>query len=385
MIQPKRISILGATGSIGQSTLDVVRQMDGLSVYAMSGHACLERLVAAAKEFKPKYIVATSESAAADFDFGELPSETELLVGEQHIEAVASADEVDVVVAAIVGIAGLPGTMAAVKSGKTVALANKESLVVAGSLITAMAAKSGSSILPVDSEHSAVFQAMQAGKSEEVSRVILTASGGPFRDFSALELKTVTVEQALAHPTWQMGDKISVDSATMMNKALEVIEARWLFDLPADKIEVVVHPQSIVHSMVEFVDHSTVAQLSPPDMRLPIQYALTWPDRNAGVSPKLDLSRAQTLEFLPPDVDRFPALALGFEVAAKGGTSGAVLNAANESAVAAFLRRELSFTDIALACREILEQHEFIADPSLEQLMACDQWARQELGKWISV
>ena len=182
-----------------------------------------------------------------------------------------------------------------------------------------------------------------------------------------------------------MGDKISVDSATMMNKALEVIEARWLFDLPADKIEVVVHPQSIVHSMVEFVDHSTVAQLSPPDMRLPIQYALTWPDRNAGVSPKLDLSRAQTLEFLPPDVDRFPALALGFEVAAKGGTSGAVLNAANESAVAAFLRRELSFTDIALACREILEQHEFIADPSLEQLMACDQWARQELGKWISV
>ena len=210
--------------------------------------------------------------------------------------------------------------MAAVKAGKTVALANKESLVVAGSLITAMAADSGSSILPVDSEHSAIFQAMQAGKSEEVSRVVLTASGGPFRDFSALELKTVTVEQALAHPTWQMGDKISVDSATMMNKALEVIEARWLFDLPADKIEVVVHPQSIVHSMVEFVDHSTVAQLSPPDMRLPIQYALTWPDRNAGVSPKLDLSRAQTLEFLPPDVDRFPALALGFEVAAKGGT-----------------------------------------------------------------
>ena len=385
MIQPKRISILGATGSIGQSTLDVVRQMDGLSVYAMSGHACLERLVEAAREFKPKYIVATSESAAAGFDFGELPAETELLVGEKHIEAVASADEVDVVVAAIVGIAGLPGTMAAVKAGKTVALANKESLVVAGSLITAMAADSGSSILPVDSEHSAIFQAMQAGKSEEVSRVVLTASGGPFRDFSALELKTVTVEQALAHPTWQMGDKISVDSATMMNKALEVIEARWLFDLPADKIEVVVHPQSIVHSMVEFVDHSTVAQLSPPDMRLPIQYALTWPDRNAGVSPKLDLSRAQTLEFLPPDVDRFPALALGFEVAAKGGTSGAVLNAANESAVAAFLRRELSFTDIALACRQILEQHEFIADPSLEQLMACDQWARQELGKWISV
>jgi len=305
MIQPKRISILGATGSIGQSTLDVVRQMDGLSVYAMSGHACLDRLVEAAKEFQPRYVVATSESSAAEFDFGELPAGTELLIGEQHIETVASAEEVDVVVAAIVGIAGLPGTMAAVKAGKTVALANKESLVVAGSLITAMAAESGSTILPVDSEHSAVFQAMQAGKSAEVARVILTASGGPFRNFSASELKTVTVEQALAHPTWQMGD--------------------------------------------------------------------------------LDLSRAQTLEFLPPDVELFPALALGFEVAAKGGTSGAVLNAANESAVAAFLKRELSFTDIASACREILEQHDFIADPSLEQLMACDQWARQELHRWISI
>lgn len=385
MTQPKRISILGATGSIGQSTLDVVRQIDGLSVYAMSGHSALEGLVRAAKEFRPKYIVATCETAAADFDFGDLPAETELLIGDQHVEAIASAEEVDVVVAAIVGIAGLPGTMAAVKAGKTVALANKESLVVAGSLITEMAVKSGSNILPVDSEHSAVFQAMQAGNPDEVSRVVLTASGGPFRDFSAQELKTVTVEQALAHPTWQMGDKISIDSATMMNKALEVIEAKWLFGLPAEKIEVVVHPQSIVHSMVEFVDHSTVAQLSPPDMRLPIQYALTWPDRIAGVSPSLDLSRAQTLEFIPPDMDRFPALALGFEVAAKGGTSGAVLNAANESAVAAFINRKLSFTDIAIACRQILEQHDFIADPSLEQLLACDQWARQELGKWISV
>jgi len=215
--------------------------------------------------------------------------------------------------------------------------------------------------------------------------VILTASGGPFRDFSAQELKTVTPTQALAHPTWQMGDKISVDSATMMNKSLEVIEARWLFGLPADKIEVVVHPQSIVHSMVEFVDHSTVAQLSPPDMRLPIQYALSWPDRISGVSPALDLSRPQTLEFLPPDFERFPALKLGFEVAKRGGTSGAVLNAANESAVAAFLNKELSFTDIATACQQILEQHDFIADPTLEQLLACDQWARQELGKWISV
>ena len=385
MTSPKRISILGATGSIGQSTLDVVRQIEGLSIHSISGHSRLDQLIEAAREFKPKYVVATCEKAAAGFDFGDLLAETEVLIGSQYVEQIATDAEVDIVVAAIVGIAGLPGTMAAIGAGKTVALANKETLVVAGSLITAIAQQSGSKILPVDSEHSAIFQALQAGKPQEVSRVILTASGGPFRGFSPDELKTVTVEQALAHPTWQMGDKISVDSATMMNKALEVIEARWLFDLPAEKIEVVVHPQSIVHSLVEFVDHSTVAQLSPPDMRLPIQYALTWPDRIAGVSPKLDLSRAQTLEFLPPDVERFPALELGFEVAARGGTSGAVLNAANESAVAAFLKTELSFTDIALACREILEQHEFIADPTLEQLMACDQWARQELKKWISV
>ncbi len=384
-MNPKRISILGATGSIGQSTLDVVRQVDWLSVYAISGHSRLDLLVEAAKEFRPKYVVATCEKSAEAFDFVDLPDGTEVLIGQCHVEQIASAQEVDVVVAAIVGIAGLPGTMAAVRAGKTVALANKETLVVAGQLITDIAVDSGSIILPVDSEHSAIFQALHAGKPDEVSRVILTASGGPFRDFSAQELKSVTVEQALAHPTWQMGDKISIDSATMMNKALEVIEARWLFGVPADKIEVVVHPQSIIHSMVEFVDHSTIAQLSPPDMRLPIQYALSWPDRIPGVSPKLDLSRPQTLEFIPPDVGRFPALALGFEVAAKGGTSGAVLNAANESAVAAFINRELSFTDIASACQQILEQHEFIANPNLEQLMACDQWARQELNRWISV
>lgn len=385
MTTSKRISILGVTGSVGQSTLDVIRKVEELELFAISGHSRLDLLAKAANEFKPKYVVATCQQAAENFDFSAFPAESEVLVGQQHVETIASADEVDIVVASIVGIAGLPGTMAAVRSGKTVALANKESLVVAGNLITDLASQSGSIILPVDSEHSAVFQALQAGKPEEVSRVVLTASGGPFRDYSAEQLKTVTVEQALAHPTWKMGDKISVDSATMMNKALEVIEAKWLFGLPAEKIEVVVHPQSIVHSMVEFADNSTVAQLSPPDMRLPIQYALTWPNRISGVSPALDLTRPQTLEFIPPDLERFPALALGFEVAAKGGTSGAVLNAANESAVAAFLRRELSFTDIAMASREILEQHEFIANPNLEQLMACDQWARQELSRWIAV
>lgn len=384
MSEPKRISILGVTGSVGQSTLDVARKLESISVYAISGHSQMSVLAEAAREFKPEFVVVTDPESAAGFDFGPLPG-TEVLIGSQHIEKIASDEEVDIVVAAIVGIAGLAGTMAAVGAGKVVALANKETLVVAGHLIMKLAAERGSTILPVDSEHNAVFQAIQAGKPSEVSRIMLTASGGPFREYSAEQLKTVTVEQALAHPTWKMGDKISVDSATMMNKALEVIEAKWLFGLPAEKIEVVVHPQSIVHSMVEFVDNSTVAQMSPPDMRLPIQYALTWPDRIAGVCPKLDLTKPLQLDFLPPDRQRFPALELGFEVAARGGTSGVVLNAANESAVAAFLKHELSFTDIAIACREILNQHEFESNPNLEQLLAADRWARQEIDRWIAV
>lgn len=384
MSDTKRISILGATGSVGQSTLDVARKLESVSVHAISGHSQMSVLANAAREFKPKFVVVTDPESAAGFDFGPLPG-TEVLIGSEHVEKIASDDEVDVVVAAIVGIAGLAGTMAAVDSGKVVALANKETLVVAGHLIMDLAARSGCTILPVDSEHNAVFQAIKSGKPSEVSRIVLTASGGPFREYSAEQLKTVTVEQALAHPTWKMGDKISVDSATMMNKALEVIEAKWLFGLPAEKIEVVIHPQSIVHSMVEFVDHSTVAQMSPPDMRLPIQYALSWPNRIEGVCPKLDLTKPLQLDFLPPDRQRFPALDLGFEVAARGGTSGAVLNAANESAVTAFLKHELSFTDIAIACREILNQHEFESNPTLAQLLAADHWARQEIDKWIAV
>jgi 1-deoxy-D-xylulose-5-phosphate reductoisomerase len=379
----KRIAILGATGSIGQSALDVVRNVDGLKVHAISGHAQLDSLVAAAEEFKPRTIVATDSQAAREFSFPNMP-ESHFLIGSEHLERIATDDEVDIVLAAIVGSAGLPSTLAAVEQGKTVALANKESLVVAGHLMTQMAAQSGSKILPVDSEHNAVFQAIKSGRRDEISRVILTASGGPFRDFGLSELKSVTVEQALAHPTWDMGDKITIDSATMMNKALEVIEARWLFELQPNQIEVVVHPQSVVHSMVEFVDGSTIAQLSPPDMRLPIQYALTYPDRVAGPSPKLDLTSAMKLDFFPPDLERFPALELGFEVARFGGSTGAVLNAANEAAVKAFLAREMSFTDIVTACREILDNHNFDPHPTLEQLMAADRWARQEISKWIA-
>ena len=248
-----------------------------------------------------------------------------------------------------------------------------------------LANNTGSRILPVDSEHSAIYQAIHAGRDKEISRVILTASGGPFRSLSLQEMEQVTVEQTLAHPTWNMGRKISVDSATMMNKALEIIEARWLFNLPADRISVVIHPESIVHSLVEFCDGSLVAQMGPPDMRLPIQYALTYPERVDGPATRMDWTSVHQLNLHPPDFERFPALELGFRVAELGGTAGAVLNAANESAVESFLNQQLGFTEIVRACKEVLQQHDFIAQPTLDEIIAADQWARSEMSKWISV
>jgi 1-deoxy-D-xylulose-5-phosphate reductoisomerase len=245
-----------------------------------------------------------------------------------------------------------------------------------------LASERGARILPVDSEPSAIFQALQAGPGA-VQRIILTASGGPFRHMSHEQLKQVTIDEALAHPTWEMGPKITIDSATMMNKALEIIEARWLFDMPVERIAVVIHPQSIVHSLVEFVDGSTVAQLSPPDMKLPIQYALSYPERWAGVAEQMDWSRHLRLEFEPADTERCPALELGFECARSGGTSGVVLNAANEAAVEAFLDGELHFTEIVPACRSVLEAHDFEPSPTLERLLALDAWAREEVTRWV--
>lgn len=382
MTHSKNIAVLGSTGSIGQSALAVARALPGLNVLAISGHRNLSKLVEQAREFSPRYLIATDANAAREFEFPELPN-TEVLIGPEGLDQVAALPEVDIVLAAIVGIAGLQSTWTAIEHGKTVALANKEAYVVAGHLMTELAERSGATILPVDSEHSAVFQAQKSGQRNEISRIVLTASGGPFREFDATQLKCVTVEQALDHPTWDMGQKITVDSATMMNKALEIIEARWLFAIRPEKIEVVIHPQSIVHSLVEFVDGSTIAQMSPPDMMLPIQYAFTYPERVPGPSPKLDLTQSLNLEFSPPDFSLFPALELGFEVARFGGSAGAVLNAANEAAVQAFLRKEISFTDIVAACREILDQHNFEPHPTLPQLMAADQWARQEMSKWM--
>ncbi|MFN9718863.1 MAG: 1-deoxy-D-xylulose-5-phosphate reductoisomerase, partial [Planctomycetota bacterium] len=302
--------------------------------------------------------------------------------GLDHASRLITQSAVDTVVSAMVGAAGLPATLAAVNAGKRVALANKESLVVAGSIIMKRASETGAILIPVDSEHSAIFQAMQSGRRSDVRKVVLTASGGPFRGFTRDQLKSVTPEMALKHPTWNMGPKITVDSATMMNKALEIIEARWLFGLSADEIGVVVHPQSYIHSFVEFRDGSVISQMSPPDMRLPIQYALLFPDRPAGPARKHNWEAPQTLELFPPDLDAFPALRLGFEAAEKGGTCGVVLNAANEVAVERFLSRQLSFDRITRLVEDILHHHEFDAQPAMEQLLQLDRWAREEALRW---
>jgi 1-deoxy-D-xylulose-5-phosphate reductoisomerase len=382
----KSIAVLGSTGSIGASCCEVVAaHASTMSIAAMTTHSRWEDLAAQCWRFKPRLAVISDPNCRGKVTGGAFPHETEVVFGPDGIEKAASLPEVQVVVSGIVGAAGLRGTWAAIEAGKRVALANKETMVVAGPLVNELVHKFGAELIPVDSEHSAVFQGIAAGRREDVKRIILTASGGPFRGWPAEKLEHATPADALAHPTWQMGPKITVDSATMMNKALEVIEARWLFDLAADQIDVVVHPQSIVHSLVEFVDGSVLAQMSPPDMKLPIQYALTYPERRMGVSPRMDFTRQFALDFLPPDRERFPALNLGDEVARRGGTCGAVLNAANEVAVARFLQNSLSFPEITRACREVLESHEFDPSPTLDELLKLDAWAREEMERWKSL
>jgi len=380
------IAVLGSTGSIGRSALKVISHGSGrFSAIALSAHSKVDLLCQQALRHHPRWVVATDTLAAKTCDWSTLDGKTEVLYGTEGIVRVATAPEVRTVLTAIVGSAGLEGTWAAVEAGKTVALANKETLVMAGPLVMRLARQSGATILPVDSEHSAIFQAMQSGKREEVRRVVLTASGGPFRRHTREQLAQVTVADALDHPTWQMGRKITVDSATMMNKALEIIEARWLFDLAPEQIAVMIHPQSIVHSVVEFVDGSVIAQMSPPDMKLPIQYAFSWPQRCDGIADRIDWQRAMTLEFEPPDGERFPALQLGLEVARAGGTAGAVVNGANEAAVAAFLEGRLGFDQIVPACRAVLENHHFDPSPTLAGLLALDRWAREEVVRWMHV
>lgn len=377
------VVVLGSTGSVGRNCLDVIRSLGGrLSVLGLSAHRSWQQLRQQAETFHPRWVTLTDEDCAAQLGPVIANGRTQVLRGSEGVEQMASAPETDVVLTAIVGAAGLRGTWAALEAGKTVAVANKETLVLAGPLVMDLARRRGAQLIPVDSEHSALFQVLQAGRRDEVRRVLLTASGGPFRTLPAREMENVTLAQALEHPTWQMGPKITVDSATMMNKALEVIEARWLFDLKPEQIEVVVHPESVVHSMVEFEDGSVIAQLSPPDMRLPIQYALTYPDRVSGPVQRMDFTQRHAWHFEPPDFEKFPALELGYEAARRGGTAGAVLNAANEAAVERFMQQQIGLADIPRACRAALENHNFDASPTLEDLLASDRWARKEVSRW---
>lgn len=380
----KRIAILGSTGSIGCNALDVIANLgEPYQAVALTAHTQTDKLIEQVRRHGPDAVAVTR----ADPDpklLAELRGlGTEVYTGPSGMEELVGRPDVDLVVAAVVGAAGLPAVLAAVRAGKTIALANKESLVVAGSLVVPEARRRGVQILPVDSEHSAVFQAMQAGRLHEVGRVILTASGGPFRNTPREEMEHATLRDALRHPTWQMGTKVTIDSATMFNKALEIIEACWLFDLPPEKVEVVIHPESVVHSMVEFIDGSVVAQLSPPDMRTPIQYALTYPERAQGLAKRLDLSQQFALHFEPPDFDRFPALRMAFDVARKGGTAGAVLNAANEAAVTAFAGGAVSFGEISRLVEFTIAQHRVVERPSLDDLLAADRWARDAVQNLI--
>jgi 1-deoxy-D-xylulose-5-phosphate reductoisomerase len=374
----KRIAILGSTGSIGCNTLDVIEALGpGYHVTALSAHRNADKLLEQVRRCRPA-AVALSEQSPDPAVVAELRRmDVAVHIGSAGLVELATREDVDVVVAAVVGAAGLPAVLAAVRAGKTLALANKESLVVAGSLLMSEARSRGVAVLPIDSEHSAIFQAMRCGAGREVARIILTASGGPFRTWSAEQIEHATLEDALRHPTWRMGNKVTIDSATMFNKALEIIEAHWLFDLPAEKIRVMVHPESVVHSMVEFVDGSVLAQLSPPDMRTPIQYALTYPERSPGPARKMDWSQKLALHFEPPDPARFPALRLAFDAVRAGGTMGAVLNAANEAAVEAFTSGKASFGEISRLVEFTMSRHAVRSQPALEELLEADQWARR--------
>ena len=382
---PHQVVILGSTGSVGRSALNVLEHDGGnrLRAHGLSAHSGWRALVEQARCFRPRFAVLTDERAALEVDGQLQGTGTELLTGLDGLIRMVQDPQTDRVLTAIVGAAGLRGTWAALEAGKTVALANKETLVVAGPLVMDLARARGASVLPVDSEHSAIFQALKAGATQEVRRVILTSSGGPFRGKNQKELANVTPEQALKHPTWTMGPKITVDSATLMNKALEVIEARWPLWARArsNRGRSSTRKASSIR-WSSFVDGSVIAQLSPPDMRLPIQYALNYPDRLPGPCPLLDLTRSLSLHFEPPDRDTFAALDLGFEVMRRGGTAGAALNAANETAVGRFLKGQIGFLDIAAACRSALENHEFDPHPSLDELWHVDAWARQEVARW---
>ncbi|MBI4268137.1 MAG: 1-deoxy-D-xylulose-5-phosphate reductoisomerase [Chloroflexi bacterium] len=368
----KQLALLGSTGSIGQQTLEIVRHHpQQFQVFGLAAGQNIDLLAKQVNEFRPKFISSN-----------HTPSQTHLPETKYQSltpEEIVTHPEVDLVVVATSGKAGLSPTLAAIRAGKSIALANKEALVMAGEIVTKEARLSGARILPIDSEHSAIWQCLM-GETQSACRLILTASGGPFRTCSPTELNKVTVKQALNHPTWRMGQKVTIDSATLMNKGLEIIEAHWLFDMPFDKIRVLIHPQSIIHSMVEFSDGSVKAQLSYPDMRLPIQYALSYPERLPNSQlPRLDWDNMKGLTFEQPDLENFPCLRLSREAGEKGDTYPAVLCAADEVAVELFLSERIKFTDIAKLVEQALAEHDAVVDPTLEDIMTADTWARQKV------
>ena len=380
-MKKRSISLLGSTGSIGRQTLDVAAALD-LPVRAVTAYRSVKPLEEQARQFRPELAVCVDEAAAAELKTRLADTSVRVLSGEEGLLEAAALPSADTVVTAVVGIAGLRPTMAAIREGKRIALANKETMVCAGELVMAEARRWGAEIVPVDSEHSAIFQCLQGCKDRgEVKRLILTASGGSFFGWSREELEGVTLEQALKHPNWAMGAKITVDSATLMNKGLEFIEAMRLYELPPEKISIVVHRESIVHSLVEYCDNAVLAQLGAADMRLPIQYALTWPERAPGPAEPLDLLTCPSLTFRAPDPEVFPCLALALEAARTGGTATAILNGANEAVVGLFLDRRIGFMEIARQVAQAMAEVPAVQNPNLEQIFQADQAAREAVAR----
>ncbi|MHA6484363.1 1-deoxy-D-xylulose-5-phosphate reductoisomerase [Paenibacillus sp. strain BS8-2] len=373
----KKIALLGSTGSIGTQTLDIVRhQRERFSITALSAGTNRDLVIEQAREFNPLLVSVATKELAEEVKL-HLPSGTRVVYGDEGLIEVAAGTDADTVVTAIMGSRGLPATLAAIDEGKAIGLANKETLVTAGHIVMARAKEKGVSIIPIDSEHSAIFQCLNGERRSGVHSITLTASGGSFRDRTRNELEGVTVAEALNHPNWAMGAKITIDSATMVNKGLEVIEARWLFDLTYDQISVLIHPESIIHSYVEFVDRSIVAQLGMPDMRVPIQYALTYPDRYDTPTARLDLASIGKLHFREMDFDRYPCLRLAFDCGRLGNSAPAVYNAANEVAVDRFLKGAITFLDIERVLETVIERHEIVKINDLASIAEVDAWARQ--------
>lgn len=374
----KKLVILGSTGSIGLNTCEVVRTLpDDFEIVGLAARSSVESLLRQIEEFRPRLVALADEEAARSLR-QRTPATTEVLNGTEGLERVAAAEESDLVVCSVVGAAGLIPVMAAIRAGKNIALANKEVLVTAGEIVTRLACEKGCYIIPIDSEHSAVHQCLRGENVRNVRRLILTASGGPFFGDADRDLSKVTPDEALRHPRWDMGNKVTIDSATLMNKALEVIEAKWLFGIDLDRIDIVIHPESIIHSMVEFVDGAMMAQMNEPDMRIPIQYALTYPERMPRNVVPFDFLRNKRLTFCQADAERFPCLRLGREAAAAGATMPTVLNAANEVAVEKFLHEEIRFTDIPLWIEAAMAGHEPIPNPTIEDILATDARVRRE-------